>query len=73
MMAAVDLRAADGSSLDPVQRSGWRLYRAAVRRGALLRPLDDTSYLFPPLNTTVDEIGLMVRILGEAAGDMLAG
>ena len=52
MVAAVDIRAADGQPLDPRRRTGWHVYREAVRRGALLRPLGDTMYLFPPLTAT---------------------
>ena len=37
----------DGQPLDPRRRTGWHVYREAVRRGALLRPLGDTMYLFP--------------------------
>jgi adenosylmethionine-8-amino-7-oxononanoate aminotransferase len=63
MVAAVDLVAADGSALDPRRRTGYRVYREAVRRGALLRPLGDTMYLFPPLTVTeaeIDELGAIL-------------
>jgi len=63
MMAAVDLRAADGAPLNPANRTGWQVYRAAVERGALLRPLGDTMYLFPPLNTTPNEIAHVLQVL----------
>ncbi len=66
MMAAVDLRAADGRPLDPQQRTGWQVFRAAVDRGALLRPLGDTSYLFPPLTTTPAEIAGVIEVLVQA-------
>jgi adenosylmethionine---8-amino-7-oxononanoate aminotransferase len=71
MMAAADLRAADGSALDPMQRTGWQVYRAAVEHGALLRPLGDTSYLFPPLNTTEGEVASVIDVLGKAIGHVL--
>ena len=32
-------------------RTGFKFYRNAVELGALLRPLGDTAYFFPPLNT----------------------
>lgn len=63
MVAALDLRARDGSPLDAAARTGYRVYREAVRRGALLRPLGDTMYLFPPLNAGWDEIAEMIAIL----------
>ena len=66
MMAAVDLRGADGQALDPRRRSGYRVYREAVRRGALLRPIGDTLYLFPPLTTTPAEIDEMAAILADS-------
>lgn len=66
MMAAVDLRRPDGGILDPAARSGWQVYRQAVARGALLRPLGDTLYLLPPLNTAPEDLETMVAILGDA-------
>jgi adenosylmethionine-8-amino-7-oxononanoate aminotransferase len=66
MMAATDLRRPDGGALDPAARTGWQVFRRAVNGGALLRPLGDTSYLFPPLNTTSAEIGRLVGVLGHA-------
>jgi adenosylmethionine-8-amino-7-oxononanoate aminotransferase len=66
MMAAVDIRGADGQVLDPRRRTGYHVYREAVRRGALLRPLGDTMYLFPPLNVTDGEIDEMAGILADS-------
>jgi adenosylmethionine-8-amino-7-oxononanoate aminotransferase len=63
MVAAVDLVAADGARLDPRRRTGYRVYQEAVRRGALLRPLGDTMYFFPPLTVTeaeIDELGVIL-------------
>ncbi len=67
MVAAVDLRARDGAPLDPRRRTGYAVYREAVARGALLRPLGDTMYLFPPLTVTPAEIDEMVGILRTSA------
>ncbi len=66
MVAAVDVRAADGGARDPKQRTGYAIYREAVRRGALLRPLGDTMYLYPPLNVTEAEIDEMAAILAAS-------
>jgi adenosylmethionine---8-amino-7-oxononanoate aminotransferase len=66
MVAAVDIRDAEGGALDPRRRTGWHVYREAVRRGALLRPLGDTMYLFPPLTVTEAEIGEMTAILADS-------
>lgn len=66
MMAAVDLRAPGGAPLDPQARTGYRVYQQAVARGALLRPLGDTLYLFPPLTISAQEIDQLVAVLAES-------
>ncbi len=66
MMAAVDLRDRNGMPLPRAQRTGWRVYREAVARGALLRPLGDTMYLFPPLNVSDDDIEHMLGVLADS-------
>jgi adenosylmethionine-8-amino-7-oxononanoate aminotransferase len=66
LVAAVELRAPDGGALDPALRTGYRVYQEAVRRGALLRPLGDTLYLFPPLNTPRPDLDRMVAILAAS-------
>ena len=66
MVAAVDVRAADGSARDPARRTGYAIYREAVGRGALLRPIGDTMYLFPPLTVTPEEIDEMTAILADS-------
>jgi len=71
LIAAVDLRRADGGPLDPQQRTGWRCYREAVRRGALLRPLGDTLYLCPPLTASDAELAAMVAILADSVAAVL--
>ncbi len=73
MMAAVDLRAADGAPLDPKRRTGYRVYREAVRRGALLRPIGDTLYLFPPLTVTPAEIAEMAGIMADSLDAVMGG
>jgi adenosylmethionine-8-amino-7-oxononanoate aminotransferase len=73
MVAAVDLCAPGGAALDPSRRTGYAVYRAAVARGALLRPLGDTLYLFPPLTTTADEIDQLAEILAASADDVARG
>jgi adenosylmethionine-8-amino-7-oxononanoate aminotransferase len=73
MVAAVDIRAPDGGSLDPARRTGWHVYREAVRRGALLRPLGDTMYLFPPLTATTGELDAMVSILADSLDAVVGG
>ena len=71
MMAAVDLRARDGGPLDAQRRTGYRVYREAVRRGALFRPIGDTMYFFPPLTVSASEIEEMAGILAESLDAVL--
>ncbi|MBA2481980.1 MAG: adenosylmethionine--8-amino-7-oxononanoate transaminase [Planctomycetes bacterium] len=66
MVAAVDIRSAAGAELDWRERTGYRVFRAAVARGALLRPLGDTMYLFPPLNAPRADLERMIAILGDS-------
>jgi adenosylmethionine-8-amino-7-oxononanoate aminotransferase len=71
LVAAVDLFAPDGAPLDRRLRTGAQVYREAVTRGALLRPLGDTMYLFPPLNVTPSDLSEIVRILGHSVDYVL--
>ncbi|HLP41120.1 MAG TPA: aminotransferase class III-fold pyridoxal phosphate-dependent enzyme, partial [Fibrobacteria bacterium] len=66
-MAAADLT---GPGVGPGLRAGYRVYREAVSRGALLRTLGDTVYWLPPLNTdagTVEELADITARAIEAA------
>jgi adenosylmethionine-8-amino-7-oxononanoate aminotransferase len=71
MVAAVDLTSVNGEPLDPRRRTGYRVYAEALRRGALLRPLADKMYLFPPLNTRPDDIRAMVAVLADSVDAVL--
>ena len=46
----------------PYQRMGYRLAEAARERGALLRPIGNTLYWLPPLNTTNETIEQLSEI-----------
>ncbi len=71
MMAAVDLRTAAGGPLPAAARSGWQVFRRAVARGALLRPLGDTLYLLPPLNTASADLERMIAILADSCREVM--
>jgi adenosylmethionine---8-amino-7-oxononanoate aminotransferase len=71
LTAAVDLVSPSGPPLDPALRTGQRVCREAVRRGALLRPLGDTVYLFPPLNTPPEDLRAMVSVLADSVDCVL--
>jgi len=73
MMAAVDLCHPDGRPRDPGHRTGWKVYQAAVARGALLRPLGDTLYLFPPLTIAAADIDRLLSIVGDSIDAVIGG
>ncbi|MCC7203692.1 MAG: adenosylmethionine--8-amino-7-oxononanoate transaminase [Phycisphaeraceae bacterium] len=68
MLAAVDITdpRQPGTPLPSGARTGYHVYQEAVRRGALLRPLGDTMYLFPPLNTPPADLEAMTDILAQS-------
>jgi adenosylmethionine---8-amino-7-oxononanoate aminotransferase len=47
------------------ERRGLRLYRHALSRGALLRPLANVVYFMPPYVVTPDELDLLARVARE--------
>jgi adenosylmethionine-8-amino-7-oxononanoate aminotransferase len=47
------------------ERRGLRIYRHALERGALIRPLGTTVYFMPPYVISLDEIDLLARIATE--------
>ncbi len=47
------------------ERRGLRIYRHALERGVLLRPLGTTIYFMPPYVIESDEIDLMARVATE--------
>jgi len=47
------------------ERRGLRIYRHALERGVLLRPLGTTIYFMPPYVIEPDEIGLLARVATE--------
>lgn len=47
------------------ERRGLRVYRHALQRGLLLRPIGNVIYFMPPYVVTPDEIELMVQVARE--------
>ena len=47
------------------ERRGLRIYRHALERGVLLRPLGTTLYFMPPYVIEADEIELLARVATE--------
>ena len=61
--------AADLIVEDPTTRQGFTVFQEAVKRGALLRPLGNTLYWLPPLNTsreTLQELQAITQAAIEA-------
>jgi adenosylmethionine-8-amino-7-oxononanoate aminotransferase len=63
-MAAGDLVRPDGAPV--TGRAGYGVFREAVARGALLRPLGNTLYWLPPLNTPPADLDRLAEITVEA-------
>lgn len=57
--------------LDWKQRTGFRIYREALKRGALLRNLGDCIYFLPPYVITQEEITRLVDIAHAAMVEVL--
>lgn len=58
----------DKSAREPFpwqERRGLRLYRHAIERGVLLRPVGNVVYFMPPYVITPEEIDLMVEVARE--------
>lgn len=59
------VHAFDMVGFDPKKRTGMRVYREALKRGFLLRPLGDTVYFMPPYVITEQEISDLVDTTKE--------
>lgn len=70
MMAAADLVQANGQPWPADKRVGLRVFQAAIRRGALLRNLGNTVYLFPPLIISDDLIAELLAIVRDAVDEV---
>jgi len=70
MIVAIEL-ARDKRTREPYpwqERRGLTLYRHALGRGVLLRPIGNVVYFMPPYVITPDEIDLMVAVAREGIG-----
>ncbi|HYL03465.1 MAG TPA: adenosylmethionine--8-amino-7-oxononanoate transaminase [Steroidobacteraceae bacterium] len=70
MIVAVEM-ARDKASREPYpwsERRGLTVYRHALGRGVLLRPVGDVVYFMPPYVVTPAEIDLMVEVAREGIG-----
>ncbi len=53
--------------------AGPRFYRAALARGAYLRPLGDTVYVCPPFNIPLPDLALLLEAFADAVRAALTG
>jgi adenosylmethionine-8-amino-7-oxononanoate aminotransferase len=70
MIAAVEM-VRDKKSRAPYdwrERRGLKVYRHALERGVLLRPVGNVVYFMPPYVITPDEIDLMITVAREGIG-----
>ncbi len=66
-MVAADLINPDtGAKFASKERTGYKCYQKAVELGALLRPLGDTVYFLPPLNTPDSVLDNLANIAKDA-------
>lgn len=66
LVAADIVDSATGIPFPSKQRTGYRCYQNAVTLGALLRPLGDTIYFLPPLNTPDTVLDELAEIAEKA-------
>jgi adenosylmethionine-8-amino-7-oxononanoate aminotransferase len=52
------------------ERRGYQVYRKALERGALLRPLGNVVYFMPPLSIETEELDLLLEIAYDAIRDV---
>ncbi|MCT4660462.1 MAG: adenosylmethionine--8-amino-7-oxononanoate transaminase [Tissierellales bacterium] len=57
--------------LDSKKRTGYNIYKRALKKGLLLRPLEDILYFNPPIIMTKDEMIKAISICKEAIEEEL--
>jgi adenosylmethionine-8-amino-7-oxononanoate aminotransferase len=68
LVGAADL--GTGGYLGP---TGWKVYEAALRRGAYLRPIGDTVYVCPALTIPEPDLRRLLEILADSVAEVLRG
>lgn len=58
-------------AFDPRKRIGWQIFRRAMDRGLVLRPIGDVIYFNPPLNIDRETVDQAVRLCRESVEDVL--
>lgn len=67
MIGALDLDEADGY----LASGGWRVYEAARRRGAYLRPLGNVVYIVPPINIAKGDLDELLAIVEASVREVV--
>ena len=57
--------------LDYTKRTGYRIYKKALEKGVILRPLGDVIYFNPPLIIEQDDMDFVTDIALECAKEIL--
>lgn len=70
MIGAADLEPTGAGGY--LGNAGWRVFEAAKKRGAYLRPLGDTVYVCPPLTIPDDDLTSLLEIFEESVADQSA-
>jgi adenosylmethionine-8-amino-7-oxononanoate aminotransferase len=70
LIGAVDLAGGGGGYLDD---AGWRVYAAALARGAYLRPLGDVVYFVPALNIAPEALRELLDVAYDSVRAALGG
>lgn len=63
--------AREKSSFDPRLRTGYQIYKRALEKGMLLRPLGDVLYFNPPLIINREELELAVELCAQSIEETL--
>ena len=56
-------------AFDWQKRIGYGIYRLALKKGVLLRPLGNVIYFMPPYIVEEEDIDLMVRVAFESINE----
>ena len=54
------------------ERVGYEIYKIALQKGALLRPLGNTIYFMPPYIITEEEIDKMLTICRDSIEEYIS-
>jgi len=58
-------------SFDPKHRYGYQIYKLALQKGVLLRPLGDVLYFNPPLIMNKDDMDFVVDVCSQCIKEVL--